>query len=82
MHCLHLKIASPVFTFGICSSYSGTSAKGWIQRPNNKFVSFNKDCDKGNEFNVALINLGEEFCVSFAEKKLIGWGGVVEIFVS
>ena len=24
------------------------------------------------EFNVALINLGEEFCVSFAEKKLIG----------
>ena len=64
------------------SSYSGTSAKGWIQRPNNKFVSFNKDCDKGTEFKVDRINLGDEFWVSLTEKKLIGCGGGVAIFVS
>ena len=32
-----------------------------MHKPNNKFVSFNNDWDKGNEFNVARINLGEEF---------------------
>ena len=61
------------------SKYTFTT---FYYKPNNKFVSFNKNWEIGTEFNVERINLGDEFCVSFVAKKLMGCGGAVDIFVS
>ena len=43
LHCLHRKMFSSAFTFGISASYDGTSAKGCNVIAKSKFVEDKRD---------------------------------------